>query len=149
MVVTLGALDVYVTTGHGKQRFYGMRIMTISAPRFIAMQAFIILIKNGNVTILASRSGWPESVCGMPFAYLLVTGRAPNPRMCRQGVLCRIKVEVSPFIHDILFAMTFQAIAFHGKCGNRNHHAQERRWNQKQKAPGLSLQYSFLLLFNS
>jgi hypothetical protein len=48
-----GALDVDVATGYSQKRLYRMRVVAISAAGIFAMQALVILGKDGCVTLLA------------------------------------------------------------------------------------------------
>ena len=51
--MTSGALDIDVATGYCQKRLHRMRVVAISAAGIFAMQALVILGKDGCVTFLA------------------------------------------------------------------------------------------------
>ena len=112
IVMTLGALDVYVAAGHGKERLYGMRIMAINASRICGVRAFAVLIKNGGMAILALCPGGPNSVFRMIFGYLVMAGGASDPRVRRQAILHRVDIKMPASIHDGLFTVAGNTIIF-------------------------------------
>ena len=83
MVVTPGALDVYVTAGYSQQRLYGMRVVAVSASGIFAVQALIVFLKDRTVAFLAGGSRWPDPVIRVTFRDPVVAGWTADPGMCR------------------------------------------------------------------
>jgi hypothetical protein len=63
----------------------------------------------------------------MFFRYIVMAGSAPDARMCRQLIFCRIDIEVNPSIKDSPSTVAVKTFAVRRILRRRYKNGQERR----------------------